>query len=68
MKSWSERKAEMMPIDSDMHEKLIGPVCDLAELSTSTETPGVARDPEMDALIMAARRIKEREGYEVEAG
>jgi hypothetical protein len=41
-------------------------VCGLAEMSTSTETPGVARDPELDILILAARRIQRREGFVVE--
>lgn len=46
--------------------EFIEAVCFLAELPQSLETPGVARDDEMDALIFCARRIKAREGYSVE--
>lgn len=41
-------------------------VCDLAEMALSSEIRGVHADHELDALIRAARRIKEREGYYVE--
>lgn len=48
----------------DDHEMMMA-VCTLAELPLGTDMPGTADDPELDALILAARRIKERNGYEV---
>lgn len=38
----------------------------LAEMSMCEEFSGAHRDDEMDALIGAARRIRDREGYFVE--
>lgn len=45
-------------MDEDTISDLIGPICALANLNRSS-------DGEMNALIVAARRIKEREGFEV---
>jgi hypothetical protein len=45
-------------------DDLIEPVCVLADLDTSKE--GGHIDPQMDVLIMAARDIRDREGFLVE--
>lgn len=52
--------------DLDLHWEEVEAICTLAEMPTSSETPGVVSDPEMDTLIMAARVIKKREGISVE--
>lgn len=52
----------------DDDPELIEAICQLADLPTTDETPGVARDDEMDDLIGAARRIRDREGFLVTDG
>ena len=47
---------------------LIVHICELADAPLASETPGVHRDDEMDALIMAARRVRDREGFVVTDG
>lgn len=42
---------------------LIEAVMLLAGMPTTSETPGTVPDPEMDTLVMAARHIKNREGF-----
>lgn len=43
-------------------DKLIEPVCELADMDTSQEC-GCHSDPLMDNLILAARQIRDREGF-----
>jgi hypothetical protein len=45
----------------DEIDDLIEPICLLADLDTSRE--GGHEDPRMDDLIMAARDIRDREGF-----
>lgn len=47
-------------------DALIEPVCQLADLDTSREGGHV--DPLMDDLILAARKIRDREGFLVTDG
>jgi hypothetical protein len=47
---------------------LIETICHLADLSMTSETPGVARDDDMDKLIHCARVIRERDGLLVTDG
>jgi hypothetical protein len=49
----------MRPEDID---KLIDTVCELADIDTSQEC-GCHSDPTMDELILAARKIRDREGF-----
>lgn len=55
----------MKNFTDDEVEELIGPIVHLADQRTSTERKDGQRDAEMDLLIMAARHIKKREGFEV---
>lgn len=54
----------MRPDDID---DLIAPVCELADIDTSKEC-GCHSDPLMDDLILAARKIRDREGFLVTDG
>jgi hypothetical protein len=51
---------------SDEIDDLIEPVCQLADLDTSKE--GGHSDPLMDELIVAARKVRDREGFLVVEG
>lgn len=42
---------------------LIEPVCELADLDTTQEGGYGVCDPLMDQLIMAARKVRDREGF-----
>lgn len=50
-------------IDMDDDLEFIEAVVMLAEMPTAVETPGVPLDEALDALIYAARKIKDREGF-----
>lgn len=49
-------------------DNLIEHVCEIADMNTTTEDPAGVRDDEMDALITAARKIRDREGFLVPNG
>lgn len=55
----------MKNFSDDEVEELIGPICHLADQPTSSEGVDRQQDYEMDLLIMAARHIRKREGFEV---
>jgi len=54
-------------VDDDIDD-MIGPVCQIADWSTSDEAGSVGRykDDLLDNLILAARALRVREGFSVE--
>lgn len=51
-------------------DDLIAPVCQLADLETYQEAPDLydERDEVLDGLILAARKLRDREGFLVVEG
>ncbi len=52
----------------DELDELIGPVCILADLDTSDEDGGREPDELLNTLILAARKVRDREGFMVADG
>lgn len=50
-------------LTEDEIDDLIDPICHLADLETEAEGGPQEKDDLMDALILAARAVRDREGF-----